>query len=225
MDGAAVVGSKDFYTILLQGQGYEGSSLRIMVVNKVKYVSGIDLVSVVTEKNNNAAGEFIRDILVKHPDVQGHILKRKFRGKCMKNTPSFNARGCVMLMNLLPSPKAALWRCKCADALVRYLGGDQSLIDEIEKNNGAQNLLHTPHPTHQTARLFGAAVETVGKRKLDDELELKERTLALALEERKFALEERTFALKQRRFELFFQNSELDHRELTIRDGIAKCSF
>ena len=42
--------------------------------------------------------------------------------------------------------------------MVRYLGGDETLVDEIRRNRAAQERLARDNPTH-TARVFGEAVE------------------------------------------------------------------
>ena len=86
-----------------------------------------------------------------------------------------------MLINLLPGPKAAAWRLGTADLLVRFLGGDLSLVAEIQRNAKAQEALRVANPQHP-ARLFGEAVEAASgdragvllKRKRD-ELDLEER--------------------------------------------------
>ena len=65
-----------------------------------------------------------------------------------------------MLINLLPGARAAEWRTKSADLLVRYLGGDLALVEEIRRNREAQAALAETAPAHP-ARLFGEAVEEV----------------------------------------------------------------
>ena len=55
-------------------------------------------------------------------------------------------------------PGTADFRKQCADLVVRYLGGDQSLIAEIQFNRHAQEDLAFTQPDHP-ARLCGEAVE------------------------------------------------------------------
>lgn len=78
----------------------------------------------------------------------------KFSGQGQRPTPITDARGLVMIMNLLPGQQAAQFRLKAADVMVRYLGGDQSLIAEIQRNAVAQDAL----PESNIGRIFGDAV-------------------------------------------------------------------
>ena len=55
-------------------------------------------------------------------------------------------------------PGTVEFRRNCAQTVVRYLGGDESLVDEIRMNRAAQERLARDNPTH-TARVFGEAVE------------------------------------------------------------------
>ena len=59
-----------------------------------------------------------------------------------------------MIINLLPGEKAAHFRVSSADIMVRYLGGDQTLIAEINRNAAAQDAL----PENNIGKLFGATV-------------------------------------------------------------------
>ena len=70
-------------------------------------------------------------------------------------------------------PGASDFRRNCAKVCVRYLGGDESLVDEIRANRRLQEQLREEEPDHP-ARIFGEAVESseAVKRKRE-ELELK----------------------------------------------------
>jgi hypothetical protein len=47
-----------------------------------------------------------------------------------------DARGLVIIINMLPGRKAEQFRIACADIIVRYLGGDEALVAEIRRNKG-----------------------------------------------------------------------------------------
>ena len=79
----------------------------------------------------------------------------KFAGQGQRPTPVSDARGIVRIIMLLPCRAAAPIRAKAADVLVRYMGGDPSLIPEITENRSVQERLPDIHP----ARLFGETVE------------------------------------------------------------------
>ena len=56
----------------------------------------------------------------------------KFPGQGQNDTPVTDARGVVTIINSLGGSRAAKFRQKFADTLVRYLGGDETLIGEIQ---------------------------------------------------------------------------------------------
>ena len=55
-------------------------------------------------------------------------------------------------------PGTAEFRRNCAKLTVRYLGGDESLVAEIQANRQAQEALAHTQPDHP-ARIFGEVVE------------------------------------------------------------------
>jgi hypothetical protein len=61
----------------------------------------------------------------------------------------------VIIINALGGARAAKFRQKFADTLVRYLGGDETLIAEIRSIREAQEQLPGGHPL----RIFGQTVE------------------------------------------------------------------
>ncbi|GAQ86505.1 hypothetical protein KFL_002930020 [Klebsormidium nitens] len=89
-------------------------------------------------------------------------------GSGQRPIPFTSARGLVTIINLLPGKKAAQFRLKCADVVVRYLGGDESLVAEIRRNKEVQSQLPAEHP----ARVFGETVEAEGGRADPEEIDL-----------------------------------------------------
>ena len=79
----------------------------------------------------------------------------KFPGRGQRNTPITDARGMVTILNLLPGRSAAAFRAASADVMVRFLGGDPTLVSEIKRNAERQLLL----PADATARIFGEDVQ------------------------------------------------------------------
>jgi hypothetical protein len=63
----------------------------------------------------------------------------QFPGEGQRPTPVMDATGMVNLMNLLPGRRAAKFRQACAKIVVRFLGGDETLISQIRANRGAQS--------------------------------------------------------------------------------------
>ncbi len=91
----------------------------------------------------------------------------QFPGAGQRLTPVADARGIVEIIMLLPGRVAARFRKEAASVLVRLLGGDLSLVDELAEIHLAQQSLPENHP----ARLFGQTVESERlKRAREEEL-------------------------------------------------------
>jgi len=86
------------------------------------------------------------------------MIKIILIGARQRDTPVADARGLVTILNLLPGKKAAEFRAKSADIIVRYLGGDETLIQEIKDIRELQEELRNAEPEHP-ARIFGDTIE------------------------------------------------------------------
>ena len=89
------------------------------------------------------------------PFSQGVGSTYTFSGRGQNPTPVTDARGLVTIVTLLPGQRAARFRAAGADILVRYLGGDATLIAELLHNRDVQAALPPSDPT----RIFGEDVE------------------------------------------------------------------
>ena len=141
-------------------------------------VSVIDVAIAVTGHDANYASQAVRNICGKYPDVHEKIMDVKFsdaRGrKGQKNTPAVDVRGVVEIIMLLPGQQAARVRRQAAELLVRYLGGDLGIIDEVIALHGLQEELAVRAPD-DPRHIFGEDVAAAPlhakghcKRLLDD---------------------------------------------------------
>ena len=105
-----------------------------------------------------------------YPEVSTSCANFRFAGRGQTNTPVADARGIVEIIMLLPGRAAARFRKASADVVVRYLGGDPSLVEEIAANRLAQESL----PEDDPARLFGQTVESEAVKRKREELDLAE---------------------------------------------------
>ena len=101
-----------------------------------------------------------------HPEVLHRLENRQFPGSGQRETPVVDARGAVEIIMLLPGRAAAEFRKEAAGVIVRFLGGDLSLVEEVAANHLAQATLPDSHP----ARLFGQTVESEAAKRLREEL-------------------------------------------------------
>ena len=124
--------------------------------------SVIDVAIAVTGHDTNYASQAVRNVCEKHPDVHEKIMDVKFPDalgrKGQKNTPVVDAKGIVEIIMLLPGRQAARVRRQAAELLVRYLGGDLGIIDEVIALRGLHEELAARAP-EDPRRLFGEAVE------------------------------------------------------------------
>ena len=137
-------------------------------------VSVVDVIADVTGKKHHYAAVFYNRLLDEEriPEcemrplpsrgnslvVTKSDLQRSRRGgpKWFRPTPVATAAEMVEIIWQLNG--TAEFRRNCARIVVRYLGGDEALVDEIQINRAAQEHLAATNPDHP-ARLFGKAVE------------------------------------------------------------------
>lgn len=64
----------------------------------------------------------------------GQIGNFKFDGQGQRETPVMDLKGIIKLIMILPGKHASNTRTKFTNIIIRYLGGDLSMIDELHKN-------------------------------------------------------------------------------------------
>ena len=85
----------------------------------------------------NAAHTWER-LKTQFPEVCHSVTNFKFSGRGQRYTPVADARGIVEIILVLPGKAAAEYRKEAASTIVRYLGGDLTMVDEIAANRLAQ---------------------------------------------------------------------------------------
>ena len=90
-----------------------------------------DLVGSVTGQTACAARRTFLRIIKNFPEIESLYRLFMFDGRA---TPVTNAKGAVMIINALPGKVATKLRLEWADVIVRYLGGDLTLVQEIAHN-------------------------------------------------------------------------------------------
>ena len=92
--------------------------------------------------------------------ILGHVSFTDSLGRKNKETPVTGVKGIVEIVMLLPGKRAAAVRRQASEILVRYMGGDLALVDQVIRNRERQARLARDAPDHP-ARAFGDAVEAV----------------------------------------------------------------
>ena len=133
-------------------------------------ISVIDVIRAVTGLNSGNASCVFQRLIDNFPEVGTDCAHFKFSGQGQRETPVTDARGIVEIIMLLPGRAATSVRKQAASILVRYLGGDLSLVDEIAENRLAQESLPDDHPM----RIFGETVESEAVKRKQEELAITE---------------------------------------------------
>ena len=133
-------------------------------------VSVYDVLQLVTGCSSNNCSTVYQRITEAFPEVLTKISNFKFSGRGQRDTPVTDAHGIVEILMVMPGKAAARARRSAAEVLVRYLGGDPSLVQEIATNKLRQEDLEEDDP----ARLFGQSVESETLKRKREEVEMVE---------------------------------------------------
>jgi hypothetical protein len=133
-------------------------------------VSVIDTVALITGHTPTVCSHTLRRVKEAYPAVGLEWSNFKFPGQRQRDTPVADARGIVELIMVLPGRAAGHVRKSAADVMVRYLGGDPSLVEEIAANRLRQEDLDDDNPM----RLFGETVESEALKRKREEVTIAE---------------------------------------------------
>ena len=100
----------------------------------------------------------MRPLHPRHVTAPRSDIQKRAGGFSHAAQPTPVATAAEMIQIVWQLPGTAEFRRNCAHTIVRYLGGDESLVDEIHRNRAAQERLAKDNPSH-SARVFGEAVE------------------------------------------------------------------
>ena len=113
---------------------FQGKESTLRISDDKKWISAFDFIKLVGEQLNPRSTW--KDIIKIHKnEIVEFYDNIKFPGPKQKNTPVINVIGIVKLLMWIPGKIAKQFRTKSAEILVRYLGGDISLLDEIKDIN------------------------------------------------------------------------------------------
>jgi len=117
-------------------------------------VSVIDVICVITGNTPHDGSQTHIRLCEAYPEVSSICGHFQFSGQGQRNTPVTDATGIVQILWLLPGRAAAEARQSAAKVVVRYLGGDVSLVAEIMANHATQAELEPDDP----AAFFGQSL-------------------------------------------------------------------
>ena len=138
--------------------GSEEKQVRKTEEDGTARVSVIDVVSAITGQGGRGAAVQFGRLVAQYPGVDGNCILYKFAGARQRNTLVCDVRSVVEIILLLPGAQAARLRRQVAELVVRYLGGDLTIIDDVCRIRGFQEELAARAP-EDPRRAFGEAVE------------------------------------------------------------------
>ena len=147
----------------------------------------VDLVMIISGKNNNDAGKDLRNI-AEETFSSAKIAERNTGGRGNSKTKLLSFTNAIELIMILPGAMAKATRLKFADLIRRYLAGDSALVNELAEN------ATSAHPINEMARQSlaqdkGNSLELMRKR---DNLAIQE--LEVSLLEKRAKIEALTIA-------------------------------
>jgi hypothetical protein len=150
----------------------------------------VDVGVILTGNKAHEVAQILRRIFAAHPEVEAKCSHFQFGGQGQRDALVPNDLATLIeIIFLLPGRAAAQVRQSAAQIFVRHLGGDLSLIREVERMNHVQTFLRENAPEHPL-RAFGEAVEASEspelkrKREETEMAELDVRLKKIAAEER-----------------------------------------
>ena len=100
---------------------------------------------------SNHSSQLLQRLVEQFPEVATVCGNFKFQGRGQRDTPVTDAKGIVTIIMIMPGSAAATVRQSASAILVRYLGGDLSLVEEVMQNHEFQADIDPDHP----AAIFG----------------------------------------------------------------------
>ena len=122
--------------------------------------SAIDLVRMVIQCNSSAANTYLGNLKRDFPELGNQITQLRINGKG-KLTPVADAKTLVEIVFLLPGKMARDFRRKSAAKVCRLLGGDSTLVTEIEQRR--TSLQSSAEGRATQAFLLGGSTEAAEK--------------------------------------------------------------
>ena len=161
-------------------------------------VSVIDVISQIKKCTNKYASDVSKRLLAEErvPQSESRILTSTKIGRQNRSeyaTPIASAEEIIEVIWQLPG--AVDFRKNCAKVCVRYLGGDESLVEEVRMNRRLQDQLQEEAPSHP-ARIFGEAVE---QQHMEESEAVKRKREELEIKRLDAEISELEFSTKRRR--------------------------
>ena len=110
-------------------------------------LSIVDVIMAMTGHTQTSAAKDLRKLVEQYPEMATRIdFNYKFKGERGRKSAVADVRGVVEIVMLLTSPCASRLRQEVAQLMVRYVGGDLRIIQEVYEHHGLQEHLQVHAP-------------------------------------------------------------------------------
>ena len=118
----------------------------------------IDVIAIITLKSKNESAETWRRLEKQSLIVKAFVFDGSFPGNSRRTPIAKDLKALIQVIFMLPGREASLVRQAAAEVFIRFMGGDLSLIRDVQRMNEVQGFLRENDPEHPM-RVFGEAVE------------------------------------------------------------------
>jgi len=134
-----------------------GVALRKAVINGVTYTSVIDWIVYMFDTNKQYAAQKVQRVFERHAELTTMVVMHKFPGARQRDSPCVDVKGLVSIIMKMQAtaPKVKQFQDYTADMIARYMGGDTTMIDEVNALNEMRFDLPGDHPL----QIFGEYVD------------------------------------------------------------------
>jgi len=108
---------------------FAGRHVRVTTIDDAKVASVYDVITAALDVQNPRTTW--TDLQRRHPEFAGKFSLHQFPGARQQDTPVMRVKHLVEMVLLLPGHRADKFRKGVAKLLVRYLGGDETLVAEV----------------------------------------------------------------------------------------------
>ena len=133
-------------------------------------VAVLDVFAAITGLSTGNCSNVWKRLQEEYPELTTGCSRFKFPGRGQTEIDVADARTITEIIFCMKGKVAAAFRKKSASVIVRFLGGDPTLVETIAANRLAQGQLPEEHPM----RLFGESVESETLKRRREELEIAE---------------------------------------------------
>lgn len=119
----------------------------------------IDVIAILTRKDKRHSAEVWRRLESHSRAMDANCVHAIFPDHHRDTPIAKDLKTLVQVIFMLPGREASLVRQAAAEVFVRFMGGDLSLIQDVQRMNEVQSFLREHEPEHPM-RVFGEAVES-----------------------------------------------------------------